>query len=67
MSQSIVASDLLSRKDVENETPVLDPSPGEGDDDALILWFLGLTDSERLAFAQDFVDSVRLLRDGLRS
>jgi hypothetical protein len=45
----------------------LEPPIGEGDDDALILWFLGLTPTERLAVAQDFVDSVSRLKDGLHS
>lgn len=43
-----------------------EPSLGE-DDDALILWFLSLTPAQRLETAQGFVDSVRLLQNGLRS
>ncbi len=39
----------------------------EEDDDPLIVWFLSLTPTERVEVAQDFVDSARLLRDGLRS
>lgn len=30
---------------------------GRGDDDGLILWMLSLTPTERLAVAQDFVDT----------
>jgi hypothetical protein len=43
-----------------------EPPLGEGDDDALILWFLSLTPAQRLETAQGFVDSVRLLQNGLR-
>jgi hypothetical protein len=44
-----------------------EPPAQEGDDDPLIVWFLSLTPTERVEVAQDFVDSARLLRDGLRS
>ena len=37
------------------------------DDDALILWMLSLTPTQRLARAQSFVNSVRALRHGRRS
>jgi len=50
-----------------DELKPLEPPPGEGEDDPLILWFLSLTLTERLAVAQDFVDSVRMLKNGLRS
>jgi hypothetical protein len=40
---------------------------GEGDDDPLILWFLSLTLTQRLEVAQDFLDSVKMLKDGLRT
>ena len=33
-------------------------------DDALILWMLSLTPTQRLEVLQGFVDSVRALRDG---
>ena len=36
-------------------------------DDALILWMLGLTPTQRLEVLQGFVDSVRALRDGARA
>jgi hypothetical protein len=43
-------------------------SPGPGEDDApLIFWMLGLTPTQRLAVAQDFVDSVQALRRGRRA
>lgn len=42
------------------------PGPGE-DDDPLIFWMLGLTPSQRLAVAQDFVDSILALRRGRRA
>jgi hypothetical protein len=51
----------------ENHESAAEPPLGEGDDDALILWFLSLTPAQRLATAQGFVDSVRLLKNGLRS
>ncbi|MFL6197726.1 MAG: hypothetical protein ACJ76J_00980 [Thermoanaerobaculia bacterium] len=41
--------------------------PGSGPDDALILWMLSLTPTERLAVAQGFVDSTYALRNGQRS
>jgi hypothetical protein len=47
--------------------PSLDPPLGEGDDDALILWFLSLSVAERIAVAQDFVDSATVLKHGLRA
>jgi hypothetical protein len=37
---------------------------GAGDDDALILWMLGLTPTQRLEAAQGFVDSILALRHG---
>jgi hypothetical protein len=37
---------------------------GESDDDALILWMLSLTPTQRLEAAQGFVDSVLVLRNG---
>ena len=45
----------------------LDPPLGEGDDDHVILWMLSLTPTQRLEAAQGFVDSVLMLRNGLRS
>lgn len=41
--------------------------PGSGPDDALILWMLSLTPTERLAAAQGFMDSTFALRNGKRS
>ncbi len=41
--------------------------PGTGPDDALILWMLSLTPTERLAVAQGFMDSTFALRNGQRS
>jgi len=51
----------------EPDTPqpgpeVSEPPVGEGDDDHVILWMLSLTPTQRLAVAQGFVDSVRMLR-----
>lgn len=48
------------------EPEPLHPPVGEGDDDPLILWFLSLTLTQRLV-AQDFLDSVKMLKDGLRA
>ena len=36
-------------------------------DDSLIHWMLGLSPTKRLAVAQGFVDSVRVLRSGRRA
>ena len=49
------------------EPKTAEPLLGEGEDDPLILWFLGLTPTQRVEVAQDFIDSARMLRDGLRS
>jgi len=50
-----------------DELGPLEPPPGDGEDDPLILWFLSLTLRERLEVAQEFVDSARMLKNGLRS
>jgi len=47
--------------------PEVNPPPGEGDDDSLILWMLSLSPTQRLGVAQGFVDSVRILRHGSRA
>jgi hypothetical protein len=39
----------------------------ESDDDALILWMLSLTPTQRLEAAQGFVESVQVLRNGRRA
>jgi hypothetical protein len=44
----------------------VDPS-GAAEDDALILWMLSLTPTQRLEVAQGFVDSIQALRDGSAS
>jgi predicted RNase H-like HicB family nuclease len=46
--------------------PQVNPPPGEGEDDSLILWMPSLTPTQRLGVAQGFVDSVRVLRQGAR-
>lgn len=45
----------------------LKPHVWEGDDDHVIFWMLSLTPTERVQVAQDFVDGVMMLRNGLRS
>lgn len=59
-------------RDAQEDSPLadlapLDPPLGEGDDDHVILWMLSLTPTQRLETAQGFVDSVVMLRNGLRS
>ena len=49
------------------EPQTTEPPVGDGEDDPLILWFLSLTPTQRVEVAQDFIDSARMLRDGLRS
>lgn len=47
-----------------------EPSPAPAapsDDEALILWMLSLTPTQRLEVAQGFVDSVLALRNGRRA
>jgi len=51
----------------EGHQPAPPVPPGSGPDDALILWMLSLTSTERLAVAQGFVDSTYALRNGQRS
>lgn len=41
---------------------LLGPPFGEGDNDALILWMLSLTPTQRLQVAQDYVDTLLALR-----
>lgn len=55
----------MSSDDLEPVAPENDPSASaETDDDALILWMLSLTPTQRLEVAQGFVDSVMALRNG---
>lgn len=54
------------------EDALADPPPEEnpvenGDDDALILWMLSLTPTQRLEAAQGFAESVMALRNGDRA
>jgi hypothetical protein len=64
---------LASRAPLDEEAPgsapADDSTPPEEweDDDPLILWMLSLTPTQRLARAQGFVNSVRVLRNGRRS
>jgi len=52
----------------ETSKPSSDPVPlAPSDDEALILWMLSLTPTQRLEVAQGFVDSVQALRNGRRS
>jgi hypothetical protein len=45
----------------------LEPHVWEGDDDHVIFWMLSLTPTQRLEAAQNFVNGVMMLRNGLRS
>jgi len=45
----------------------LEPHVWEGDDDHVIFWMLSLTPTQRLEVAQEFVNGVMMLRNGLRS
>ena len=52
----------------ETSKPSSDPVPlVPSDDEALILWMLSLTPTQRLEVAQGFVDSVLALRNGRRA
>jgi hypothetical protein len=59
----------LEKEEVAVSSPAQDrPLPEEWeDDDALILWMLSLTPTQRLQVAQGFVNGVRALRHGHRS
>lgn len=45
----------------------LEPHVWEGEDDHVIFWMLSLTPTQRVQVAQEFVDGVVMLRNGLRS
>lgn len=44
-----------------------EPHAWEGEDDHVIFWMLSLTPTQRVEVAQEFVDGVMMLRNGLRS
>lgn len=44
-----------------------EPYAWEGDDDHVIFWMLSLTPTQRVEAAQNFVQGVLMLRNGLRS
>jgi hypothetical protein len=52
---------MMSDETVQREGPA--EETGEPDD-ALILWMLSLTPTQRLEVAQGFIDSIQVLRDG---
>lgn len=54
---------MMSDDTVQKEIPA--EEAGEPDD-ALILWMLSLTPTQRLEVAQGFIDSIQALRDGAR-
>jgi hypothetical protein len=57
-----------SSAEIPEPSPLPDELPaGAGDDDALILWMLSLTPTQRLEAAQGFAESLLALRDGGRS
>jgi len=41
--------------------------PPEEEDDGLILWMLSMSPKERLEYAQGFIDSIQVLRNGRRA
>ena len=57
----------MEQKEPDRRPDTPPAPPGSGPDDALILWMLSLTPTERLAVAQGFVDSTYALRNGQRS
>lgn len=57
----------MKQKEPDRQLDTPPAPPGSGPDDALILWMLSLTPTERLAVAQGFVDSTYALRNGQRS
>ncbi len=50
-----------------SEPEDLEPHVWEGDDDHVIFWMLSLTPTQRVEAAQNFVEGVMMLRNGLRS
>jgi hypothetical protein len=67
---TVLPSEIVAREDAP--TPVSEdrihpiPTAPAEPDDALILWMLSLTPTQRLEVAQGFIDSVQALRDGAR-
>jgi hypothetical protein len=51
----------------QSEAGPEEPASWVDPDDALILWMLSLTPTQRLEALQGFVDSIQALRDGARS
>jgi hypothetical protein len=65
---------MTGMKRPEGQAEIAEPDKLEGwdpgtidHDDSLILWMLELSPTKRLAVAQGFVDSVRVLRSGRRA
>jgi len=55
----------IPRTEAREQT--LEPGGWEGDDDHVIFWMLSLTPTQRVEVAQEFIDGVMMLRNGLRS
>jgi len=60
-------ADVPAADEASTESEPLQPHVWEGDDDHVIFWMLSLTPTQRVEVAQNFVQGVMMLRNGLRS
>ncbi|HBL29970.1 MAG TPA: hypothetical protein DD490_24285 [Acidobacteria bacterium] len=66
MSNAVDLAPGVDEANLSAEPPA-EPYAWEGDDDHVIFWMLSLTPTQRVEVAQGFVDSVLMIRNGLRS
>ena len=66
MSQPAHVAHAAAEDAPQAEPETMEPHAWEGDDDHVIFWMLSLTPTQRLEVAQEFVDGVMMLRNGLR-
>jgi len=67
MSHSADSARPVDEAILGTEPDDLQPHVWEGEDDHVIFWMLSLTPTQRVEVAQEFVDGVVMLRNGLRS
>jgi hypothetical protein len=54
-------------EELTRDKPEIQKPSDSTEDDGLILWMLSLTPTQRLEFAQGFIDSIQVLRNGRRA
>ena len=67
MSRPADSADPREEAKQSSDPDAQQPHVWEGDDDHVIFWMLSLTPTQRLEVLQNFMDGVRMLRNGLRS